>query len=429
MNRKTLMKFTRTFLLGLVSLVLLLGMMASISLATTATETYIIRSGETLASIASDHGISLDELLALNPSITNPNMIYVGQAIKVPGEEEPAEPGTSTAICAKSYTTQAGDTWASIATANNVEANILAIVNNMAVDDTLATGTELCLPVPPTSEPVTEPKPAPETMPKPTPAPTPMPVPTQLPKPGEGPGQWYVIQRGDYLSRVALRHSCTTRVLSEVNSISNPSRIFRGQRVWIPANCTALIKFLPAVPRYVPPPAPRPAPAPVRAPAPPPPPPPTQPAPPPTAPPALPPAPPAPSSGLNYTAPTHGPWTGQYFSNPSLNGSAAVTRQDSKVVFSWGQNSPAAGLPNDGFSVRWTTRAFFTGATYRFIALADDGVRVWVDNNLVIDGWQDQSQTLYHAEYRPQYGNHDVRVEYYDSRADATIVVNWAPTR
>lgn len=99
------------------------------------------------------------------------------------------------------------------------------------------------------------------------------------------------------------------------------------------------------------------------------------------------------------------------------------------IVHQWGQGSPAPGIANDGFSVRWTGRFFFTGAKYTFAALADDGVRIWVDNVLVLDGWKDQSQTLYYAEYTPRYGNHDVRVEYYDARLDATIIVNWAPTR
>ncbi len=423
MNRKTLMKFTRTFLLGLVSLVLLLGLVASVSLAATHTNTYIIRSGETLAQIAADHDTTLDALLGLNPDILDPSTIYVGQAIQVPSEEE--SPGTQVAVCARPYTTQAGDTWATIAAAHNTATGILALVNHMTVEDALPAGTELCIPGAPAAAPVDTPAAMSEPTPEPEaamPETEPGSAPTSLPQPGEGSGAWYTIQRGDYLSRVATRQGCTTRVLSAVNSIANPSRIFPGQRIWIPDDCTALIPFLPAVPVYVPPPpAPTPVPPPA-APAPPP----APPAPPaPSAPPAPPPAPPSALAG--YTS--HGPWTAYYFSNPNLDGNYATSRQDSMIVHQWGQASPAAGVPSDGFSVRWTGRFFFTGAEYRFLALADDGVRIWVDNVLVLDGWDDQSQTLYYADYTPRYGNHDVRVEYYDARLDATIVVNWAPTR
>ena len=71
-------------------------------------------------------------------------------------------------------------------------------------------------------------------------------------------------------------------------------------------------------------------------------------------------------------------------------------------------------------------RSFFTGATYRFIAMADDGIRVWVDDALIINGWKDQSRSLYYKDYAVRYGNHTVRVEYYDTRLDASAVVNWA---
>ncbi len=426
MSQRTLMKFTQACLLRLGVLVILLGLITSVTLAATSTTSYIIRSGDTLASVARDHDVTLDELLALNPAITDPNGIYVGQTIQVPTEDK--MPGTEAAICPQPYTTKAGDTWASVASTYNVEAGVLALVNNMALTQTLTAGKELCIPtVPATSTPMTTPifartpipaTPIPAT---PVPSPTTSPPPTRLPAPGEGPGQWYTIQRGDYLSRVAIRHSCTTRVVIEVNNIVNPSLIFAGRRIWIPANCTALIRFLPAIPRYVPP-----TPAPTRVAPPRPPAPAATPIPIPAAPPVQPPPTPI-TTSLSYTA--HGPWTAQYFNNINLQGNAVVSRQDRQIVFQWGAGSPASGVRSDGFSARWTGRFFFTGAKYTFAALADDGVRVWVDNQLVLDGWKDQSQTLYFAEFTPRYGNHDVRVEYYDTRSDATVIVNWAPSR
>ena len=66
---------------------------------------------------------------------------------------------------------------------------------------------------------------------------------------------------------------------------------------------------------------------------------------------------------------------------------------------------------------------------YRFIALADDGIRVWVEGDLIINGWKDQSRALYFRDHSPRSGPRTVVVEYYDARVDATAVVNWAPTR
>ena len=55
-------------------------------------ETYTVKRGDTLSRIADNHGIMLDELIALNPQIKNPNLIRVGQKINVkPGNREPHE--------------------------------------------------------------------------------------------------------------------------------------------------------------------------------------------------------------------------------------------------------------------------------------------------------------------------------------------------
>lgn len=62
-------------------------------------QTYYVQKGDTLRKIASRFGTTVDVLIKLNPQISNPNVIYVGQAIKVPGESDPA-----------TYAVQKGDT-------------------------------------------------------------------------------------------------------------------------------------------------------------------------------------------------------------------------------------------------------------------------------------------------------------------------------
>jgi hypothetical protein len=83
-------------------------------------------------------------------------------------------------------------------------------------------------------------------------------------------------------------------------------------------------------------------------------------------------------------------WYAEFFSNRSLSGTPVVTRWDSRIDFNWGSGAPAAGVPADDFSARWTRIEHFDGGTYRFHALADDGFRLWVGSNLVIDSWVDQ---------------------------------------
>ena len=139
------MKAGRRFLLAAgLTLVLTLGLVGSVAWAVE-TETYIIRSGDTLVQVAAAHETTMAEILALNPGL-DANNLYVGRTIQVP---VPPEPGTVAAQCLRSYTTRAGDTWNSIAAAHQVNAGILALVNNKAQTQALAVGTELCIPVVP----------------------------------------------------------------------------------------------------------------------------------------------------------------------------------------------------------------------------------------------------------------------------------------
>ena len=122
---------------------------------------------------------------------------------------------------------------------------------------------------------------------------------------------------------------------------------------------------------------------------------------------------------------TAGAWWGEYFANRTLSGSPAVTRYDDEIKFGWGGDSPGSGIPEDNFSVRWTRDEWFAGGTYRFTILSDDGVRIWVGNQLVADEWRDRwAVPLYLDRVIPE-GIHPVRVEYFDHRGDATISVAW----
>ncbi|MGB3713129.1 MAG: PA14 domain-containing protein [Candidatus Promineifilaceae bacterium] len=118
-------------------------------------------------------------------------------------------------------------------------------------------------------------------------------------------------------------------------------------------------------------------------------------------------------------------WRGEYFNNMTLSGSPTVARNDQEIFFNWGTGSPASGIPADNFSVRWTREAGFNAGTYRFIVHPDDGVRVWVDNQLIIDQWHDATATIYSAALSLSSGVHTIRVEYYENLGDAQIQFWW----
>jgi len=120
-----------------------------------------------------------------------------------------------------------------------------------------------------------------------------------------------------------------------------------------------------------------------------------------------------------------GVWRGQYYSNRSLSGAPLLTRQDTEIAFNWGVGAPAAGLPSDNFSVRWTATVPLQAGSYRFTTTSDDGVRVTVDARTILDAWHDQPPRSYSAELVLTGGPHEIVVEYYEHTGGATARFGW----
>lgn len=118
-------------------------------------------------------------------------------------------------------------------------------------------------------------------------------------------------------------------------------------------------------------------------------------------------------------------WRGEYFNNITFSGVPVVTRSDPVIDFQWQDGSPAEGLPTDHFAVRWTGTWSFETGTYRFYAQVDDGVRLWLDDHLLIDRWHESTGALYSADAYLSSGSHVVRVEYFDGWANAHARVWW----
>ena len=118
-------------------------------------------------------------------------------------------------------------------------------------------------------------------------------------------------------------------------------------------------------------------------------------------------------------------WKGEYFANRWLTGAPTLVRDDADIRFNWGLGSPAAGIPEDEFSARWTRTLSFAAGAYRFYARADDGVRLWVDDQLVIDRWHDQAATTHYGDIALADGAHRIRLEYYENAGFAEVALWW----
>jgi hypothetical protein len=121
----------------------------------------------------------------------------------------------------------------------------------------------------------------------------------------------------------------------------------------------------------------------------------------------------------------NGTWKGEYFDNPTLKGKPTVTRSDALINFDWKRSSPASGIPADNFSVRWTGKVELDAATYRFHVVADDGARLYVDDQLVLDAWKDGSVRELTADVGVTKTTHTLRLEYYEHTHDARVQLSW----
>jgi hypothetical protein len=98
--------------------------------------------------------------------------------------------------------------------------------------------------------------------------------------------------------------------------------------------------------------------------------------------------------------------------------------------FNFGDGGPGGncGLGVDNFSARWTQTVNFTAGTYRFSVTVDDGARLYVDGQLKIDKWFPQGATTYTADVTLSAGNHDVRLEYFESGGPGVAQLSWGMT-
>ncbi|MGC9502624.1 PA14 domain-containing protein [Baaleninema sp.] len=119
--------------------------------------------------------------------------------------------------------------------------------------------------------------------------------------------------------------------------------------------------------------------------------------------------------------------TGQYFNGTNFE-TLARTRTDPTIDFSWGQGAAIGGLSSDFYSIRWIgdLEPRFT-ETYSFHTITDDGVRLWVNDELIIDKWQLQGPTEHRGTIALEAGQHyDIELEYFENQGGATAQLLWS---
>lgn len=116
----------------------------------------------------------------------------------------------------------------------------------------------------------------------------------------------------------------------------------------------------------------------------------------------------------------------EYFKNRKLEGEAAYTETVSQINFNWKEGAPNQ-MPDDGFSIRYTGKLKSPGTgVYKLGATVDDGVRVWIDDKLVLDMWFGGNRRMVEADFEFEEGRtYDLKMEYYDDYHLAYAQLGW----
>lgn len=274
-----------------------LGVLAVLALVVNASSSlaaleHVVEPGDTLSALASRYGVTVEELAEVN-RITNPNLIFVGDTLRIPDSSEGATGTTATSVPPMPPVISVPPPPSTVAP---IGASINAptvtppppppIPGSTSTRTTAPTPTTLAPPsppvspttqptsptppvaappapptiappAPPTTEPVSIVSPNPPTTEPPAPAPTPTSSPPPAPDPqdADGDGQddnaeltegveseveWspYTIRAGDWLSSIAERYDTTVEELARVNTLSNTNLIYIGQVILVPTSGT-----------------------------------------------------------------------------------------------------------------------------------------------------------------------------------------------
>ncbi|WP_343697090.1 glycoside hydrolase family 3 N-terminal domain-containing protein [Flavobacterium sp.] len=117
---------------------------------------------------------------------------------------------------------------------------------------------------------------------------------------------------------------------------------------------------------------------------------------------------------------------GEYFNNRNVEGTPALTRIDSQLEFDWPW-SPGDGVTDDDFSIRWTGYIKSDKAFEGWLGLSsDDGIRMWIDDQLVIDNWTKGATSMVTTPKNIEAGKkYKVRIEMWEGGWGARAHLRW----
>ncbi len=103
-----------------------------------------------------------------------------------------------------------------------------------------------------------------------------------------------------------------------------------------------------------------------------------------------------------------------------------ITRTDPQIDFVWTGSTPGTGINATYYTVRWMGQVQPEySETYFFDTSTDDGVKLWVNGQLIIDGWSKQTADRLGSIALQGGALYDIKMEYYQATGNALAHLYW----
>jgi beta-glucosidase len=119
---------------------------------------------------------------------------------------------------------------------------------------------------------------------------------------------------------------------------------------------------------------------------------------------------------------------GEYFNNINFEGEPVLTRVDRKIDMTWDGSGIHEKVNTNNISIRWTGELIpALSGKYNISFTGDDGYRVWIDGNLILESWKKQSPfTLTKTIELKAKQKYNLKIEYYQELGGAVAQFKWA---
>lgn len=118
---------------------------------------------------------------------------------------------------------------------------------------------------------------------------------------------------------------------------------------------------------------------------------------------------------------------GEYYNSTSFEGEPAHVRNDKQINFNWIYSKPAEGVNADKFSVRWTGKIVPDQTFDGFIGLSSmDSMRLWIDNQLIVDGWEDKDANEMKSFKFVNGEEYNVKIEYLNDQRGVRVIFGYS---